>query len=285
MKIRKLPKIKPGRVGIYVFLIALVAFTAMPLIYLVSSAFKPLYEIYAFPPKYFVENPTLGNFTQLLSAMGSSSVPFSRYFFNSFLVTIMVVVLAIFVCSMAAYAMTKCRLPAKRGWFNFIVAAMMFSAPATQIASYLIINKLGLVNTYFALVLPAVATPMYLFLMKQNVELIPDAIIESARMDGCTTFRIYRSMIMPLSKPVIATVVVFAFNASWNDAYGPMLYINVDAMKTLPLALSMLQGGVGTVARSGAMMAASLLTTIPVIVVFVFMQSKVIKTMAHSGIK
>jgi ABC-type glycerol-3-phosphate transport system permease component len=100
-----------------------------------------------------------------------------------------------------------------------------------------------------------------------------------------TTFRIYRSMIMPLSKPVIATVVVFAFNASWNDAYGPMLYINVDAMKTLPLALSMLQGGVGTVARSGAMMAASLLTTIPVIVVFVFMQSKVIKTMAHSGIK
>ena len=142
-----------------------------------------------------------------------------------------------------------------------------------------------MINTYFARVLPAIAGSMYLFLMKQNVELIPDALIESAKMDGCNTFRIYRSMILPLSKPVIATVIVFAFTASWNDATGPMLYINIDALKTLPLALSMLQGGAGTVARSGAMMAASLLTTLPVIIVFVFMQSKVISTMAHSGIK
>ena len=129
------------------------------------------------------------------------------------------------------------------------------------------------------------AGPLYFFLVKQNVEQIPDTILESARIDGCNSFDIYVKMILPLSKPVIATVVVFAFTASWNDFYSPMLYINESSLKTLPLALQMMQGGAGQVARTGAVMAATLLTTIPVVLVFLFMQSKVIKTMAHSGIK
>ncbi|MHB1454176.1 MAG: carbohydrate ABC transporter permease [Saccharofermentanales bacterium] len=161
----------------------------------------------------------------------------------------------------------------------------MFSAPAVKISSYTIINGLGLTNNYLALILPAAAGSLYFFLVKQNIEQIPDSILESAKIDGCSIISIYLKIIMPLSKPVIATVIVFAFTNSWNDFYSPMLYINQDSMKTLPLALQMLQGGAGQVARSGAMMAAALLTTLPVIVIFVFMQSKVIKTMAFSGIK
>lgn len=161
----------------------------------------------------------------------------------------------------------------------------MFCAPAVKVASYTIINGMGLTNSYLALILPAIAGPLYFFLIKQNVEQIPDSLLEAARIDGCNAFNIYTRIVMPLSRPVIATVVVFSFTASWNDYYSAMLYINQDELKTLPLALQTLQGAVGQVARTGTMMAATLLTTVPVILVFLFMQSKVIKTMANSGIK
>lgn len=278
-------RFKPARIALYLFLILMVTFTSLPIVYLVNAAFKPLHELLKFPPTIFVQNPTFSNFTDLLTATGSSSVPFARYFFNSCLVTLLTVGAAVIVCTMAAYSMTKLRLPFKKFLFNLIVAALMFCAPAVKVASYTIINGLHLTNTYFALILPAVAGPLYFFLIKQNVEQIPDSLLEAARIDGCNSMGIYLKVIMPLSRPVIATVIVFAFTNSWNDAYTPMLYINEDALKTLPLALQMLQGAVGQVVRTGAMMAATLLTTVPVIVVFLFMQSKVIKTMAHSGIK
>ncbi|MHB8963388.1 MAG: carbohydrate ABC transporter permease [Saccharofermentanales bacterium] len=278
-------RIRPARMAEYLFLIALVTFTAIPLVYLVNSAFKPLYELYAFPPRIFVRNPTFGNFNELFGMLGSSTVPFTRYFFNSIFITACTVGLSVFVCTLAAFSMVKLRLPFKRVIFDIIIAALMFSAPAVKISSYTIINGLGLTNNYLALILPAAAGSLYFFLVKQNIEQIPDSILESAKIDGCNIISIYLKIIMPLSKPVIATVIVFAFTNSWNDFYSPMLYINQDAMKTLPLALQMLQGGAGQVARSGAMMAAALLTTLPVIVIFVFMQSKVIKTMAFSGIK
>ncbi len=278
-------RLKPSRIIVYLFLLALVTFTAIPLVYLANAAFKPLYELLAFPPTIFVKHPTGSNFSELFSTLGSSDVPFTRYFFNSLFVTVCTVALAVLFCTTAAYSMTKLRLPFKKLLFDIIVAALMFCAPAVRISSYVIISGLNLTNSYLALILPAVAGPLYFFLVKQNVEQIPDTILESARIDGCNSFDIYVKMILPLSKPVIATVVVFAFTASWNDFYSPMLYINESSLKTLPLALQMMQGGAGQVARTGAVMAATLLTTIPVVLVFLFMQSKVIKTMAHSGIK
>ncbi len=277
--------IKPSKIALYIFLIALVSFTALPLLYLINATFKPLDELLEFPPKIFVRDPTISNFTDLLTAAGSSTVPFTRNFFNSFFITVCTVLIAVVTCTTAAFSMTKLRLPGKKLLFDIIVAALMFCAPAVKISSYMIINGLGLTNNYLALILPGAASSLYFFLVKQNVEQIPDSILESARIDGCNTMSVYLKMIVPLSKPVVATVIVFAFTASWNDFYSAMLYINDEAMKTLPLALQMLQGGVGQVARQGAMMAATFVTTLPVVIVFVFMQSKVIKTMAHSGIK
>lgn len=277
--------IKPSRVVLYIFIIAMVAFTAMPLWYMIVQAFKPLEELFAYPPRFYVKNPTLSNFSELLNAISSSSVPFTRYFFNSLLVTVATTTASIFVCSLATFSMTKMKLPYKNAIFNFIVAAMAFSAPASQVTTYLIVNGMGMMNTYWALIIPKIATASYFFLMKQNMETIPDALVESARLDGCNNFKIYWKIIMPLSIPVLSTVMVFAFVASWNDSYSPMIYINKDVLKTLPLALSMLQGGAGQVARQGAMAAATLLTTLPTIIVFTACQSKVTKTMAHSGIK
>lgn len=278
-------KIQWSRISTYVLISLLVAFTSLPLIYLVSSAFKPLNELFIFPPRFFVRQPTIANFTELLATMDSSSVPFSRFFFNSVWVSVAGVTLGVMACSLAAFSMTKMKLPYKELIFQLIIATLMFSPAVTQISSYIIVTKLGMVNTYWALIVPKIAGSYYFFLMKQNMQQIPDALLESAKIDGCRFFSIFTNIIMPLSRPVVATVVVFAFIANWNDFYSPLIYINKQALKTLPLALQMIQGGPGQVARSGAMAAAAFLTTLPTIIVFLFMQSKVVKTMAHTGIK
>lgn len=284
MKSEKKRKIRVAVIK-YIFMIALVCFTAMPLVYLVSTAFKPLDELFIFPPRFFVRNPTLANFSELLTVMDNSSVPFSRYFFNSALVSVISVLLTIMVCTIGAYALTKLRLPFKKTIFAVITAALMFSAPVAQISNFIIINKLKMINTYWALIIPKVASAYYFFLIRQNMIGIPDALLEAASIDGCGPIRRFFSIVLPLSKPVIATVAVFSFVANWNDYYSALIYINNETLKTLPLALQALQGGVGQVVRSGAFAASALLTTLPVIIVFVIMQSKVVKTMAHTGIK
>lgn len=277
--------IKFSRVMVYVFMIVLVAFTAMPLVYLVSTAFKPIDELFVFPPVFITKRPTMANFSELFLAMSSSTVPFTRYLFNSIVVTTLSVGGSVLVCSMAAFALTKLRLPFANFIFNVIVAALMIAPPAAAIINYIIINKFGWINTYWAIIIPKLATPYYFFLLKQNFQELPNELIEAAKIDGCVHWRIYTHIVLPLSKPALATIVMFAFVASWNDFYSVLIYINDQALKTLPLALQMLQGGAGQVARAGAFGAAALLTTAPTIIIFLVLQSKVVSTMAHSGIK
>lgn len=276
----------PGTFFKYVFMIALVCFTALPLEFLVVQAFKPLDELFIYPPRFYVVNPTLKNFSELLMAMDGSTVPFTRYFFNSVVVTILTVGGTLLVCSLAAYSLTKLPLTWKNQIFNIIVATLMFSAPVTQISNYLIINSLGWVNTYWALVIPKLATPMYFFLLKQNFDsVLPNQLLEAAKIDGANEWKSFWKIAMPIMKPAWSTVIVFSFVANWNDYSGPLVYINREALKTLPLALSLLQGGLGQVARTGAFNAAALVTTAPTIIVYLVMQAKVMKTMAHAGIK
>ena len=269
----------------YIFMIALVTFTGMPLVYLVVSAFKPVDELFVFPPRFFVRNPTLSNFKDLLAVMDNSTVPFSRYFLNSVVVTVVTVFLTVFICCLGAFALTKLHFPCKNLVFGIIVASLMFSPPVAQLSNYLLVNELHLMNTLWALIIPKLAGSYYFFLLRQNLIQLPDALLEAARIDGCSIMQLFFKIVLPLMKPAIATVVVFAFVANWNDFYAPLVYINKQALKTLPLALQMLQGGAGQVARSGAFAAAALLTTAPTIIVFLIMQSKVVKTMAHTGFK
>jgi ABC-type glycerol-3-phosphate transport system permease component len=264
---------------------ALISFTSMPLVYLVSTAFKPIDELFVFPPVFITTRPTMANFNELLTALSNSTVPFTRYFFNSVVVTAATVCGSLLVCSMGAYSLSKLKLPFKRLIFNIIVASLMIAPPAAATINYIILQRLHLVNTYWAILLPSFAGSYYFFLLKQCFQELPNELIEAAKIDGCESWRIYTKIIMPLSKPALSTVFVFSFVNNWNNYNSVMLYIHDEALKTLPLALAMLQGGAGQIARQGAFGAAALLTTAPVIIVFLIMQSKVVKTMAHSGIK
>ncbi len=271
-----------GKTLLYIVMLALVAFTALPLVYVVVTAFKPLDELFVYPPRFYVKNPTTQNFSDLVVSLGSSTVPFTRYIFNSILITVVVVVLTVIVCSLAAYSLVKFKPKGGKVLFDLILVALMFSPHVTKIPSYLIINGLNMVNTYWALILPSIAVAYNCFLMRQFIQQYPDELIEAARIDGAGEFKIFIKMVMPALAPAWSTLVVFSFVSNWNDYFSPLIYITSQAMKTLPLALKTIGTGI---ARAGAMNAASLLTAAPTIILFTIMQGHVMETMTYSGIK
>jgi ABC-type glycerol-3-phosphate transport system permease component len=271
-----------GKTLLYLVMLALVAFTALPLVYVVVTAFKPLDELYIYPPRFTVKHPTTQNFSDLVVSLGSSTVPFTRYIFNSIIVTIIVVTLTVIVCSLAAYALVKFKPKGGKMLFDLILIALMFSPHVTKIPSYLIINGLHLVNTYWALILPGIAVAYNCFLMRQFIQQYPDELIEAARIDGAGEFKIFVKMVMPALAPAWSTLVVFSFVSNWNDYFSPLIYITSQAMKTRPLARKTIGTGIG---RAGATNAAALLTTLPTVIIFTVMQGKVMETMTYSGIK
>ncbi len=272
-----------ARVALYVIMIALVCFTALPLVYLVSTAFKPLDELFVYPPQFFVRNPTTKNFTDLVVSLGTSTVPFTRYAFNSIVITVIIVACTVTVSCMGAYSLVKLQPPGGKVLFNLILVALMFSPHVTKIPSYMVVNGLGLINTYGALILPNIAVAYNIFLIKQFMEQFPDELLEAARIDGATEMRVFIEMVLPALKPSTATLIVFSFVNNWNDYFSPLIYVTSQAMKTLPLALQTIGGG--TIGRAGAAAASAFLMTAPTIVIFVWKQSQVMETMTHSGIK
>ena len=285
IKARKfnLKKVTPGKVLYYIFMIAFAAFMLLPLLYMITTAFKPLDELFLFPPRILVRNPTLQNFTDLAATMNSNEVPFLRYVFNSIVVTVLSVAGTVIVCSMGAFVAEKLKLKGMGVFSQIVIYALMFSVPAAQIPIYLLISNTGLLDNYLALIIPKLATPMYFFLYQQFVSQVENELLESAKLDGCSNMKIFLKIIVPMTKAVISTIVVFSFVNNWNDAFSPMIYINKQAMKTLPIILQTI--GTGGVARAGAGAAAALLTTAPSIVLNLLMQRNVLKTMAYSGIK
>lgn len=273
-----------ARILLYLVVLLMLAFTALPLIYVVLTAFKPLDELLRFPPTFFVSRPTLTNFTDLVATLGSSDVPFLRYIFNSLLTSVVTVFLSVIVCCMGAYGMVKHKVPFSNFIFLVIVSALMFSGHVTQISNFMIVNSLGLVDSYWALIIPKIAVAFNFFMVKQFVEQMPDAYLEAARIDGAGEVMIFTRLVMPYLRPAVATLTVFSFVNNWNDFFSPLIFITQEQLKTLPLALQSIGEG-GNVARAGAMAAATFLMTLPTIVVFTLMQGKVIQTMAHSGIK
>jgi ABC-type glycerol-3-phosphate transport system permease component len=270
----------------YFFLTLLAAFMILPLVYMVSTAFKPLEEMFLYPPRFFVRNPTWQNFTDLLIAISGLSVPFLRYFFNSLFVTACVTGGTVIISSMAAYPLAKYpRMPGAKLFFNIVIATLMFAPEVTQIPRYLIVNEFHLVDTYAGLILPLLAGSYGMFLMKQFMEQLPVEIIEAAKVDGASEWTIFWKIVMPLVRPAWITLILLSFIGTWNDYFTPLIFTRSEQMKTLPLMLSTLSGGPGMVARTGAVAAASLLVTLPTLLLFIFLQRYVMETMAHSGIK
>lgn len=271
--------------GITLVLALYGAFAATPLLYMISTAFKPLDEMFLFPPRFWVRRPTLANFGELLQAMSGTIVPSSRYLFNSVLVTGATVLGILVVQSMAAFPLARNRFRG-RGLILFLTtAAFMFAPHVTTIPRFLVVNGLRLTDTYLSLILPTLAQPFMVFLLVNFMAQVPESLLEAARMDGAGGWFIYRRILLPLVKPALFTVLILTFVSVWNDTFTPLVYLRREVMKTFPVALATIGGGAGTVARTGAVGASALVTALPTIVIFVLVQRSVMQTMAFSGIK
>lgn len=270
-----------GNIAMFILLTLFGLFFMFPIVYAVNTAFKPMTEIFIFPPRLFVRQPTVNNFIELQQMTASFWVPLSRYLFNSFFVSIIGTAGHLFFASMAAYPFAKHDFPGRKIMRSLIVVSLLFTASVTFLPQYIVLSQLGLVNTYGAVIMPALQTSLGLYLMINFMVTIPDEMIESARMDGAREFRIYLSVIMPNVKPAWLTLMIFAFQGLWNSTGGSLIYR--EEIKMLPAILT--QIAAGGIARTGVSSAAALILMIPPILIFVFSQNRVIETMSTSGLK
>ncbi|MBD2867061.1 carbohydrate ABC transporter permease [Paenibacillus arenilitoris] len=257
------------------------AFMALPLIYAVNNAFKPLDELFIFPPRFLVVNPTLENFYDLFALMGNSWVPLSRYIANTLLITIVGTAGHILLASAAAYPLAKYRFYGSSALFSIVVLSLMFSPHVTAIPNYMVMSWLGWINTHASIIIPSLAFPLGLFLMKQFMEQIPDALLEAAKIDGASEYRIYWSIVMPNVKPAWLTLMILQFPMLWGSDGGSFIYS--ENLKTLHYALGQIT--LGGIARAGVGAAVALILMIVPITLFVISQSSVMQTMATSGMK
>ncbi|WP_125666871.1 carbohydrate ABC transporter permease [Paenibacillus baekrokdamisoli] len=267
---------------IFSFLALFAAFTALPLMYIVSSALKPLDELFRYPPRFIVVNPTLTNFTDLFQLLSNSWVPFSRYVFNTMFITLGGTAGLVLFASMAAYPLAKHKFPGSRSLFTIVVLALMFSPHVTAIPNFMIMSLFGWIDSYAAVIVPAFALPLGMYLMTQFMSQIPPALLEAAKIDGASEYRILWKIVMPLVRPAWLTVIIFSFQSLWSGN-SASTYIFSEEKKSMDYALSqILMGGI---ARSGAAAAVTLLMMIVPITIFIMTQRKILQTMSTSGLK
>lgn len=270
-----------GDFFLYLFLILVAVIMAFPIVYAVSSALKPLDELFKFPPTIFPKHPTMDNFSDLFVTMGKSWVTFSRYLFNTVFITFVGTFGHLIISSMAAFVLAKYEFPGNQTFFKIVTVAMMFTGYVTAIPNYIILNKLGWIDTYWAIIIPAFAAPMGLFLMKQFMEGLPTSLIEAAKIDGANEWRVFAGIVMPNVKPAWMTLIIFSVQRLWNDRAATFIYS--EEKKTLVFALQQIQSG--GIARTGQGAAVLVVVMIVPIIIFVFSQSQILETMASSGLK
>ena len=270
-----------GTIAIFAFLTLLGLFMLFPIYLILIMSVKPVEELFIFPPKLYAMRPTLDNFSDMFEVLNSNRVPFSRYVFNSVAVTVSVTVLQCIFASMAAFVLAKCKFPGSKLINSIIVVALLYQSNVIYIMQYIVMAKLGLIDNPLALILPSIASPMGLFLMRQSISQVPDAMIEAAKVDGAGLFRICCQIVMPNQKPALMTIIIFAFQAAWRIEAGSVVF--QEQYKTLPTVVN--QAASAGLARAGVAAAAAVFMLIPPIVVFMLAQRQVIETMAHSGIK
>ncbi len=273
-----------GQIKIYLFLLPICVVMALPIIFIFVNALKPLDELFAYPPRFYVRNPTLNNFATLFSLSSTSNTPAGRYLFNSILASLLTVVFTLIIGTSAGYVLSKKHFRTRNALLEINNLALMFCSVAVAIPRYFVIAKLGLLDTFWANVVPLLATPVGVFLIKQFIDGLPDALIEAAYIDGANDYQILFKIVMPLIKPALATLTIMTFQASWGATEASTLLINNESYKNFAFYLSTLSAN-GTISGQGVAAAASLIMFLPNLIIFIFMQSKVMSTMAHSGIK
>ena len=269
----------------YAVLVPLGIFMVLPVVYIFSQAFKPLDELFMFPPRFLVMKPTWKNFRDLWRTASSTGVPMTRYLFNSIVITAVTIVLTAFLTTVTGYALSKKQFRAKNKLLAINQMALMFVPTAVMIPKYLVVTRLGLNNNFFAHILPYLATPVGLFLIKQFIDGVPDEVIDAAKVDGAGDLVILTRIIMPLIAPAIATVVILTFQTTWGNVEPSNIYIQDETMKSFAFYLNTLTDAQSSIAGAGMSAAAALIMFLPNLIIFILMQSKVMNTMSHSGIK
>ncbi len=271
-----------GDAGITVILAILGVFMILPMYYCVIQAFKPLDELWMFPPRFYVSNPTPKNFTDLFTLMSGNMVPFSRYIFNTVFTSIAGTLGHLLLASLAAYALAKIKFPGGKFMFKTIQTSLMFHQTVTALCSFVLMSAFGLIDTYWAIIIPAWGSTLGLYLMKQFMESnVNDSVLESARLDGASEWRTFWKIAMPMVKPGWLTLIVYSFQGLWNQ--GASIYIHSEQLKSLNYAIGQITAG--GIKRAGASAAATVVMMLVPILVFVVSQSNIIETMGSSGMK
>lgn len=270
-----------GDLGIYTLLFIIAVAMAFPLVFSVAASLKPLDELFRFPPKVFPDHPTFDNFSDLIVTMGQSWVPFSRYLINTVFITFVGTFGHVLIASMAAFVLSKYDFPGGKTFFKIVITALMFTGYVTGIPNFVIMSKIGIIDTYWAVILPAFAAPIGLFLMKQFMESLPNSLIEAAHLDGAGELRIFWSIVMPNVKPAWLTISIFSVQSLWNTNAATV--IRTESKKTLVYALQQIQAG--GIARTGQAAAVTVVVMIVPITIFILSQGQIVETMASSGLK
>ena len=280
-KSKRLNRSVVGNIFVFLILAVVGAFMFIPMLYTVVTAFKPPEEIFLFPPRLYVVNPTTYNFKNLSLLLSNLWVPFSRYVLNSVFVSIVSTLIGVIFAALAAYAFAKHEFPGKKYFWSLIMVTLLFAGGVTDLPTYIVKSTLGLVDTIWVFILPSVAVPLYLFLMKQFIGQIPDVLIEAARIDGANEYTIFTRLIMPNIKSAWMTVAVLMFQGMWSASSDGLVF--KESLKLLPTVMS--QIGTSSIARQGVSAASALIMLIPPVLAFILTQSSQLQTMAHSGIK
>jgi ABC-type glycerol-3-phosphate transport system permease component len=274
-----------SQLKIYAFVIPIILFMLIPIMFLIAHAFKPMEELFAFPPALIVKRPTLDNFRNLFSAAAVSTIPISRYLFNSIIIAIIVVILSVIISSMAGFALSKMRFKGKKAIFEINNMALMFVPTAVLIPRYLTIDTLGISNTYVAHIIPLLAMPIGLFLLKQFIDQVPTELLEAGFIDGASDFRVYWKIILPLVRPALATTALLSFQAVWANIDTSSLFVTSESLRTLAFYMNTLNNTTNVVAGQGIAAAGAVIMFLPNLILFVILQNNVMNTMAHSGMK
>lgn len=281
MQKKRLTRSMFGNMSSFLFLLLLGAFTALPIYYSVINAFKPVEELFLFPPRFVVYNPTWDNFSDILRIQAQALVPLERYFFNSVSVTAIGTAAYVLVASMAAFPLSKHNFFGKKLLQKIIVFAILFRPEVTSLPQYILMSKTGMIDEYWALILPSISTSFGVFLMMQFMDSFPDEVLQAARIDGATERGIFFKIVFPSIKPAWLTLIIFTFISLWNQAGSQFTYS--ENMKMLPTMVTQINSA--GIIRSGVASAAALLLMLPPMIIFLFCQNSVVETMAHSGIK
>ena len=271
-----------GDLGITIMLTLLGAFMFLPMLYVVMQSLKPLDELWMFPPRFIVMNPTLRNFSDLFVLMNTSWVPFSRYIFNTVLVSIAGTAGNLLFASLCAYALAKINFPGHKWIFKTIRTSLMFHETVTAVTRFTIMSVLLLIDTPLARIIPAWGSTLGLYLMKQFMETnVNNSVLESSRLDGASEWKTFWVIAMPMVKPAWLTLIIYCFQGLWNA--GSSIYIHSEQFKSFNYAIQQITAG--GIKRAGASAASQVIMMMVPIAVFVISQSNIIETMGSSGMK